>query len=294
MKTGEKHFGPLWFLPGRNRGRYPCCHSLFLQGPGILIDPGSDRNRLRALREEEEVTAVWLSHWHEDHFKNLDLFDDLPLYVSEPDALPLSGIEYLLAGYDPETEFPFWKRVMEESFHFRPRVPTGYLVGGETMRFPGMTVDIIASPGHTPGHVALYFREQEILFLGDYDLTLFGPWYGDHNASIEETIVSLQHLQTLPARIWLTSHERGIFEADPGERWRNYEGVIHDREAKLLSILSSPRSLEDIARFRIVFRNPREPRELFESGEKAIMKKHLDRLLRQKLVREDLGRYVRI
>ena len=75
----EKSFGPIRFIPGINRGKYPYCHSLYIEDAKILIDPASDRERLKRLREEVGVEQVWLSHWHEDHFMDLDLFDDLPL-----------------------------------------------------------------------------------------------------------------------------------------------------------------------------------------------------------------------
>ena len=75
----EMRFGPVRFIPGENKGRYPFCHSVYIEEEGILIDPSSDRKRLERLRAEEGVKAVWLSHWHEDHFMHLDLFDDLPL-----------------------------------------------------------------------------------------------------------------------------------------------------------------------------------------------------------------------
>jgi len=42
----EKHFGPVWFIPGENKGKYPFCHSVYIEGECILIDPASDRNRL--------------------------------------------------------------------------------------------------------------------------------------------------------------------------------------------------------------------------------------------------------
>lgn len=51
--------------------------------------------------------------------------------------------------------------------------------------------------------------------MGDYDLTKFGPFYGDFFASIEDTIASVEHLRTIPAKVWLTSHGVGIFEKDP-------------------------------------------------------------------------------
>jgi len=291
MQVTEKHFGPVWFLPGENRGRYPYCHTLFLPDPGILIDPGCDRKRLDALRKQGSVRAVWLSHWHEDHFKDLDLFDDFPLYVSKEDALPLSGIEHLLTGYDDAEEFSYWKKVMEESFHFRPRVPADFLAGGQVIKFEGLTVEVIATPGHTPGHLAFYFQEPQILFLGDYDLTSLGPWYGDYSSDIEETIKSIQRLRAIPAKLWLTSHEEGVFDALPGERWQAYEGVIQKRDEKLLQILTLPQSIEDIVQHRIVYGKPREPKEFFEYCEKALMSKHLERLMRQGKVIECQGQY---
>ena len=35
--------GPLRLIAGGNRGRYPFCHSLYVPGAGLLIDPGADR-----------------------------------------------------------------------------------------------------------------------------------------------------------------------------------------------------------------------------------------------------------
>ncbi|MDQ5985281.1 MAG: Hydroxyacylglutathione hydrolase [Syntrophus sp. SKADARSKE-3] len=291
MKLSENHLGPVWFLPGDNRGRYPFCHSLFLPESGILIDPGSNRERLKQLKHEGSVKAVWLSHWHEDHFKDLDLFDHLPLFISQADALPLSGIEHLLAGYDIETEFPYWQKVMIEQFHFRPRTPAGCLEGGQTICLDGLTIDLIPAPGHTPGHLAFYFREPEILFLADYDLTPFGPWYGDHSSSIDDTISSLRRLKGLPAKIWITSHERGIFDALPLEKWQAYEGVIYERENRLLSALAEPLTLNEICNQWIVYGKPREPLEFFESCERALMKKHLERLMKQEKISLDNGRY---
>ena len=95
----DRSFGPIRFLAGENRGRYPFCHSLYIEGAGILIDPASSRERLLRLRAEEEVKMVWLSHWHEDHFMHLDLFDDLPLWVSLLDAPPLADLEVLMKWY---------------------------------------------------------------------------------------------------------------------------------------------------------------------------------------------------
>jgi len=210
MSTAITDLGPLWFIPGKNKGRYPYCHSLFLHEAGIIIDPASDRETLQCLKREHTVQGVWLSHWHEDHFKDLDLFDDLPFFIAPADAPPLASINAFLAAYDFPEDLHFWEEVLQTEFHFRPRQPSGYLTPGVTLSLPGNTVEVIAAPGHTPGHLAFFFREIEALFLADYDLTPFGPWCGDQDSSIDDTITSIERLRRIPARLWLTSHEQGI------------------------------------------------------------------------------------
>ena len=51
MKTEEKHFGPVWLTPGENSGKYPHCHSIYIEEAHILIDPSSDRERLSRLKD---------------------------------------------------------------------------------------------------------------------------------------------------------------------------------------------------------------------------------------------------
>jgi glyoxylase-like metal-dependent hydrolase (beta-lactamase superfamily II) len=294
-RIAEKHFGPVWFVPGENKGKYPYCHSVYVEGAGILIDPASDRERLAQLREDPGVKEVWLSHAHEDHFMHLDLFDDLPLSVTEPDASPLSHVDALIDAYGAEEkDREFWRIFLTEQCNFRPRTPSRYLKDGEVIQQDGVTIEVIGTPGHTPGHVAFFFREPSVLFLGDYDLTRFGPWYGDVLSSIEETVHSVEQLKNLPAAVWLACHEDGVFEQDPGELWSQYLGVMDRREEKLMSLLERPHDLEEIARAWIVYGKPREPEDFFLFGEKSHMRKHLDRLVKQGKVVLDEGAYHRV
>lgn len=291
----ERRFGPVWFIPGQNKGKYPHCHSIYLEGPGILIDPASDRERLKQLRESPGVREVWLSHWHEDHIKDLDLFDDLPFRVAERDAPPLADLDVFIESYGEmnEQERVYWRKFLSEEFHFRPRRPAAFLRGGETLTLGGVTVDVIAAPGHTPGHTAFLFREEGVLFLADYDLTPFGPWYGDVESSIEDTMRSVQRLKEIHARIWLTGHEQGVFEEEPGVLWDHYVGVIYSREARLLDFLARPRTFQEITGAWILYGKPREPKDFFELGERLHMKKHLEKLMAEGRVSFDGERYHR-
>ena len=68
-------FESIVFVPGKNSGRYPYCHSVYVEADlKVVIDPASDRDQLGKLLSEPGVDAVWLSHWHEDHFR-------VPLFV---------------------------------------------------------------------------------------------------------------------------------------------------------------------------------------------------------------------
>ncbi|MBW1703452.1 MAG: MBL fold metallo-hydrolase, partial [Deltaproteobacteria bacterium] len=250
----EKHFGPVWFIPGENHGKYPYCHSIYIEGAGVLIDPASDRKRLVQLRQNPGVKSVWLSHWHEDHFMHLDLFDDLPLCISEPDAPPLSDLELFMDSYGiDDISRDYWRSLFKEQFHFQPRKPMRFLQGGEIIHFDTVTVEAISTPGHTPGHLSFFFKGPEVLFMGDYDLTSFGPWYGDVGSSIEETIASVKRLRNITARVRVTSHETGVFEEEPGKIWDQYLDVINKREEKLINLLDEPHTLEDIVGAWIVY-----------------------------------------
>ena len=291
----EQRFGPVWFIPGKNQGKYPFCHSLYLEGAGILIDPASDRERLLQLRREQGVKMVWLSHAHEDHFMHLDLFDDLPLWMSDKDSSALSSLEMFLDcyGIDNHDYRNYWRKILAEEFHFKPRKPTQFLQGGEIMDLGTVTVEVIGTPGHTPGHLAFFFREPKVLFIGDYDLTKFGPFYGDVHASIEQTVDSVNRLKRIPAKVFLTSHETGVFMGDPGRLWADYLNVIFDRENRLLEFLNEPRTMGEIVEEWIIYGRPREPIAFFELGERALMKKHLDRLKSLGKVFQEGDRYIK-
>lgn len=288
-------FGPIRLIPGGNRGRYPASNSVYVEGAGVLIDAGAEATAYRDLLASPGVSEVWLSHWHEDHLSHLDLFAGLPLRMMSADAPALRGIEVFLDAYGITREDyrDYWREVLPRDFHFQPRLPSAFFSPGEVIDLGSCHAEVIAAPGHTPGHTAFYFREPRVMFLADYDLTRFGPWYGDRDSSIELTLASLDKLASYPAEVWLTSHEDGVFLGDAGEAFAAYRAVIDEREAKLLEFLAQPRSLDQIVAACLVYRKPREPKAFYEWGEGAIMGKHLERLLKSRQVLVEDGHYRR-
>ncbi|MFH2130875.1 MAG: MBL fold metallo-hydrolase [bacterium] len=296
MSESTVKFGPVTFITGTKGGRYPYCHSLYIEEAGVVIDPASNLEQLQAIARSGQAQAVWLSHWHEDHIMYLNLFESLPIWMHEADVAPLADLEtfidwYFYPGVEYEGLRETWRPMLLDMFNYKPRQISHFLKDGEIIDLGSVTVEVLHCPGHSPGSLSFYFREPRVLFLGDTDLTPFGPWYGDLYSDIDEIYRTVDRLRNIPARIWLTSHEQGVFESDPGPLWDEYLQVIQTREDKLLDFLTEPRTMAEIAGRWIVYGKPKQPVEMFAIIEEISMAKHLERLLKKEIVISDGDRY---
>ncbi len=295
----DKQFGSLRFISGENHGKYPFNHSVYIQGRDarVIIDPACSWEKLIRLRDGEGVDMVWLSHWHEDHIHYMHMFNGAQVWISETDFPPLTDIETFLDWYgiDDAKIRAYWKNIMLEGFDYRPLAAAKFFPINETTEIGGIRAQAIATPGHTPGHLSFYFPEEEVLFVGDYDLTPFGPWYGDAASSIEETINSIRRLKKIPAKTWIVCHEKGLFEENPGKLWDDYENIIYTREEKILNFVKrKPSTLEEISAAWLIYGKPRKPLEFFEPNERVLVKKHLERLLRNGIIIREGDKYRKV
>lgn len=289
-------YGPVTFIPGDKGGRYPYCHSIYIEEAGVIIDPASNRETLLEIKRSNRAESVWLSHWHEDHIMHLDLFEDIPICMHEADAPPIEDPKFFVDWYaPPEEQYDAlreeWRVMLFDMFNYKPRRVDRFLKDGEQIDLGSVTAEVLHCPGHSPGSLSFYFLEPQVLFLGDVDLTPFGPWYGDMVSDIDDIYRTVERLRNIPAKIWLTSHEQGVFESDPGPLWDTYLGVIQDREDKLLDFLSEPRTLKEIAGHWIVYGKPKQPVDMFFLIEQISMEKHLERLIAKNVVELDVERY---
>lgn len=130
-------------------------------GRRVLFDTGSygDRSllieRLKALPiDPQSLDAVFISHLHYDHCQNIDLFENIPLFVSERE------LRYVLEGEYREHQDPYVPATMILSLKDRfQTVPDGNEL------FPD--VSVVALPGHTPGQAGLFLSRERILIAGD-------------------------------------------------------------------------------------------------------------------------------
>ena len=103
-----------------------------------------------------EVEAILLTHTHFDHVgavAPLARATGAPVYVPELEKAVLADIMSFVPfeGFGP---YESWDA--EET-----------VAGGETLDLAGLTLDVIFTPGHSPGHVTYSVRGEDAIFSGD-------------------------------------------------------------------------------------------------------------------------------
>jgi len=271
----------IWVVPGGTDGRYPRSHSLYIRdGGGFLVDAGSDAEAIARLRRDEGIATVIMTHYHEDHFTFLPLLPEAPLWSSAEDAAALESLETLLSWYGVlGTEWEaFYRTLFAGKFPFSPRRVDRRIRDGEELRLGGTRAVAVVAPGHTPGTLCLHFPDDGILFLGDYDLTAFGPWYGDAPCGIDAFRRSARRLAEIPAERCVVSHEGPVHPGPIAGRMDAYLAVIDRREEALREFLREPRTRAGIIARRLIY-GPGRDGAWFDYGEWALLSKHLDGMI---------------
>jgi glyoxylase-like metal-dependent hydrolase (beta-lactamase superfamily II) len=290
----ETRFGNLVFIPGTGSGKYPFCNSLYIDDKKkAIIDPASDESFLRSLASGKKVDTVINSHYHEDHIAFNYLFPEAELYVHEAIGACFKSYNSFLdyCGLLDSKYRAEWDDFFLNRFHFQERTPAVEFRDGDLLIFGDTKLQVIHTPGHTAGHCSFHFPDQGILFMGDLDLSRFGPWYGDRVSDIDQTIQSMRRLLEIPADIYITSHEAGIIRGDITELVETYLSVITRREKKILEFLKRPRTTDEIVERWIIFKRELQPRYFFEFAERGMIIKHLERLIRNGNIGTEEGKF---
>lgn len=179
---------------------------------------------------------------------------------------------------------------IERDFSYAPRPDaTGYTDGALWELGGGVRVRAHHLPGHTSGHCALVEESSGVAFIGDIDLTGFGPYYGDATSSLADFQRSLERVKDLDARVWVTSHHRGVLTDRQAflQALARFAGKIDERNDKLLGYLRErPQTLDELAQRHLLF-PPGADQPYIDSAERHTIAQHLAQLARQGRVRVD-------
>jgi hydroxyacylglutathione hydrolase len=124
----------------------------------LIVDPGDEAERILAAVDELGVTidGILLTHTHFDHIgavAPVAKATGAPVWCPEIEVPVLADIN----SFVPWPEFgPY------ESYEADHTVS-----GGEKLELAGMEVDVIYTPGHSPGHVTYSVPGEAAIFSGD-------------------------------------------------------------------------------------------------------------------------------
>jgi len=124
----------------------------------LIIDPGEEAPKLLDAIEQLGVSlaGILLTHTHFDHVgavAPIARATGAEVWVPEIEKFVLADINSFVPGnaFGP---FESW-----DAEHT--------LAGGERLELAGFQIDVIFTPGHSPGHVSYSIAEENALFSGD-------------------------------------------------------------------------------------------------------------------------------
>lgn len=271
----------VWIVYGENRGRFPFAHSLYLEGERrALIDTGAGKS-LRQL--VGKVDLVYLSHYHRDHVTANSLFAGATFSIHPLDAPGVISADgfYRLTGLERLGE-TYWATLQQEGFTATYAAEKHQ--EGDRIDLGGLTLRVVHTPGHTPGHCAFLIEEYGLLFTADIDLSSFGPWYGNDTSDLGQFQDSIQKVRSLNARMLVTSHSRPVNEGID-EKLEQYGAVIEQRHELLYGLLCrKAMTLEQLVDLKLFYGHHPEPVWVYRFFEGNMLQKHLSVLLSRGLV----------
>lgn len=156
---------------------------------GFIVDPGGYSNTLTAKVKEDNVNIeyIMITHGHADHIMGIPRFkEDFP----DAKVLAPAAEKEMLSTVSLNISDQFGQPISI--------VADVYVNDNDEMTLGGMDILFFNTPGHTPGGMCIYIKNQDALFCGD---TLFyasigrtdfpGGSYEDIIKSIQEKIFAL-------------------------------------------------------------------------------------------------------
>ncbi len=125
----------------------------------LIVDPGDEPDRLLRAVDDlgiEQVEAILITHTHFDHVgavAPVAKATGAPVYCPELETQVLANI----MAYVP------WPGLGPYESYEADHV----VAGGERLELAGMQIEVVFTPGHSPGHVSYAIPAEDAIFSGD-------------------------------------------------------------------------------------------------------------------------------
>ncbi|MHA7306462.1 MBL fold metallo-hydrolase [Arthrobacter sp. TMN-49] len=228
----------VWSIPVpfiNNPMRYTLAYLLIGQGEAALVDPGWDSDQgwdiltaglAVAGLSPVDITGIVVTHFHPDHLGMagrlraasgawVALGEHEPVaahWPSDPQQFVATDRAQFSAWGVPEeflAEVTFnadsWAQLMSV------QAPQRLLADGELLPVAGLRVRVLATPGHTPGHICLVDEDNQLILTGDHVLPRITPHVSleaqIHANPLADYLQSLQVMAVGAAMEVLPAHE---------------------------------------------------------------------------------------
>ncbi len=287
--------GAVSVYAGEKSGKYPDGNQVMVRGADTLaaFDTPLVANRLG--RELLDADIVVLGHVHEDHMAGLHRLQHAPVYVHEADVEAARSWEGLSRHYGySQPVLDEMHLMIQRDFHYAPRPDARpYRDGALWDLGGGVTVRAIHAPGHTSGHCVLLVEPGGVAFIGDIELSSFGPYYGDATSNLVDFRHTLEAVKEIPAQAWVTSHHKGVIteRATFLALLQAFASRLDAREEAIAACLAEkPATLTELVARRFLY--PRgSSGTWYDEAERRTIEQHLDSLVRAKRAKEEGGRW---
>ncbi len=126
--------------------------AVLFDAPNDTVAPLLEEARKRSWN----IIGLWLTHGHFDHVA------DHALVTA---AFPAARV--LIHALDEPKLIDPTSRFFSLPFVIPPRRADAFVEGGQRLQIGAINVEVIHTPGHSPGHVMYYLKDQSVLIGGD-------------------------------------------------------------------------------------------------------------------------------